>query len=155
MAGLGARWRAAWAAADAGALAALCTPDVQYEDPVAVEPLRGVEALAAHAIVLVRTFPDLRLEETGAALGDGRYACLPWRALGTQRGPIGDLPATGERLALHGLHYVELSEGRVRRARGFFDLHDAATQLGLTPRRGTFGERAMLMLKGFGLRAPG
>ena len=37
--------------------------------------------------------------------------------------------------------------------RGFFDLYDVATQLGVLPARGTLGEKALLMLRGFGLRA--
>ena len=36
-------------------------------------------------------------------------------------------------MTLHGIHYIELDDGAVRRARGFFDLYDAATQLGLLP----------------------
>ena len=47
---------------------------------------------------------------------------------------------------------LELEGGRVRRARGFFDLYDAATQLGLLPQRGSFTETALLLLRGFGLR---
>ena len=62
------------------------------------------------------------------------------------------LPATDRFVALHGLHYIELSDGAVRRARGFFDLYDAATQLGLLPSRGGLGESALLLLRGFGLR---
>ena len=59
---------------------------------------------------------------------------MPWRALGTHRGDIGSvLPASDRFVTLHGLHYLELSDGLVRRARGFFDLYDAATQLGLLP----------------------
>jgi hypothetical protein len=37
--------------------------------------------------------------------------------------------------------------------RGFFDLYDAAVQLGVLPSRGSLGERALLVLRGFGLRA--
>ena len=62
------------------------------------------------------------------------------------------LPATERFVTLHGVHYVELSDGAVRRARGFFDLYDAATQLGLLPARGGLGETALLLLRGFGLR---
>jgi hypothetical protein len=62
------------------------------------------------------------------------------------------LPATDRFVSLHGLHYLELVDGQVRRARGFFDLYDAATQLGLLPARGGMGETALLMLRGFGLR---
>ncbi len=61
-------------------------------------------------------------------------------------------PATDRFVALHGLHYLELADGAVRRARGFFDLYDAATQLSLLPTRGGAGEAALLMLRGFGLR---
>jgi hypothetical protein len=78
---------------------------------------------------------------------------VPWRALGTHRGDISQtLPATDRFITIHGLHYLELSDGSVRRARGFFDLYDAATQLGLLPSRGGLGETALLLLRGFGVR---
>jgi hypothetical protein len=83
----------------------------------------------------------------------GSHMCVPWRALGSQRGDLGQLlPASDRFVTLHGLHFIELSDGAVRRARGFFDLYDAATQLGLLPARGGIGETAMLLLRGFGLR---
>jgi hypothetical protein len=144
------RWRAAWVGDGFGRC---CTPDVSYEDPVAVGPLSGVEELERHAAVVRTAFPDLRLEVTSPPLGRGDHACFPWRVLGTHRGEIGAmLPATERFVALHGLHYVEISDGLVRRARGFFDLYDAAQQLGLLPARGGLGETAMLLLRGFGLR---
>ena len=43
----------------------------------------------------------------------------------------------------------------MRAVRGFFDLYEVGTQLGLLPARGTAGERALLLLQGFGLRAGG
>ena len=131
---------------------ACCTPDVTYEDPVAVDLLRGVEALDAHAAGLRRAFPDLRVEATAPPLSRGAHVCVPWRALGTHRADIGQLPATDRFVTVHGLHYLELSDGAVRRARGFFDLYDAAAQLGLLPSRGGLGESALLLLRGFGLR---
>jgi len=53
------------------------------------------------------------------------------------------------------IFYCELDEARTRlwRVRAFFDLYDAAIQLGVLPKPGTIGARAMLMLRGFGLRA--
>ena len=63
------------------------------------------------------------------------------------------LPATDRFVTIHGLHYLELTDGAVRRARGFFDLYDAATQLGILPQRGGLGESVFLLLRGFGLRA--
>jgi SnoaL-like polyketide cyclase len=143
-------WRSGW---EGAGFEPCCTPDVNYEDPVAVDLLRGVDALDAHAAELRRAFPDLRLEATAPALVRGMHACVPWRALGTHRGDIGELlPATDRFVSLHGLHYLELSDGAVRRARGFFDLYDAATQLGVLPARGGLGETALLLLRGFGVR---
>ena len=146
---LAARWRAAWTGAG---FESCCTPDVAYEDPVAVEPLAGVEELDRHAAAVRGAFPDLRVETTSPNLVRGEYACFAWRALGTHRGETPVLPATDRFVVLHGVHYVELTDGAVRRARGFFDLYDAATQLGLLPSRGGLGESALLLLRGFGLR---
>ena len=149
---LGDRWVDAWAGRAGDAFAACCTADVAYEDPVATEPLTGLAALSAHAERLRGAFPDLSVECSARPLGDATFACLPWRAAGTNRGALGPLPATRRHVVVHGLHYVELSDGRVRRARGFFDLYGAAVQLGLLPGRGTRGESALLALRGFGLR---
>ena len=146
---LGQRWRDAWAGRG---FEGCCTPDVGYEDPVAAEPLHGVEALDAHAATLRSALPDLRLEATSPVLARGDHLCVPWRMAGTHRGDLAMLPATDRFLVLHGLHYVELTDGAVRRARGFFDLYDAAVQLGLLPARGGIGETALLLLRGFGLR---
>jgi steroid delta-isomerase-like uncharacterized protein len=144
------QWRSGWQGAG---FERCCTPDVSYEDPIAVQPLRGAEALDLHAAQLRGAFPDLRVEATAPALARGEHLCVPWRVLGTHRGDIGGvLPASDRFVTLHGLHYLELADGLVRRARGFFDLYDAATQLGLLPARGGLGETALLMLRGFGLR---
>ena len=150
---LSASWLAGW---EQGAgLAACCTPDVAYEDPVTADPLEGLEALERHADRLRRALPDLRIERSAEPLAGGRghgFACLPWRLAGTHRGAVGELPATGRFLVIHGVHYAELREGAIRRARGFFDLHDVVVQLGLMPGRGSLAESTLLMLRGFGLR---
>ena len=144
------QWRSAW---EGAGFEGCCTPDVTYEDPVAVDLLRGVESLDRHAAGLRGAFPDLRVEATAPPLFRGSHACVPWRALGTHRGDIGQmLPASDRFVTIHGIHYLELVDGGVRRARGFFDLYDAATQLGLLPSRGGLGETALLVLRGFGLR---
>jgi hypothetical protein len=53
---------------------------------------------------------------------------------------------------MHGVHYVELRDDLICRARGFFDVHDAAVQLGILPKSGSLAQSALLMLRGFGLR---
>ena len=144
------RWTAAWT--KAGGFSSCCTGDVCYEDPFAQIPLEGIDALEGHARRLHAAFPDVRLEGTAPALVRGDHGCIPWKLMGTQRGDLAMLPATDEFVTLHGLHYFELADGRIRRARGFLDLYDGATQLGMLPRKGGLGEAALLMLRGFGLR---
>ncbi len=160
-------WQAAWAApvgratADAQParvterFAALATVDLQYEDPLTPRPLLGAHALAEHAATLWQAFPDLRLERSGRRLSDGRYLAAPCRLVGSHRGPLIGLPPTGRALSLQVIFYCELQRDRLRRVRAFFDAYGAAVQLGLLPARGTLGERALLLLRGFGLRAIG
>jgi len=149
------RWQAAWVGRDRGAFAALCAPDIHYEDPLCGEPLESLDALADHAARLWAAFPDARIERTGERLSDGRFIAAPFKLLGTHRGEIEGLGPTGRFVVVHLVCYCELDPDRKRlwRVRAFFDAYDAAVQLGVLPARGTFSERALLMLRGFGLRS--
>jgi len=146
-------WERAWSGRDPAGFEPLCGEGFTYEDPLTPEPLEGAAGLAAHARRLWTAFPDARVNATGERLTDGRYACAPCKVLGTHRGRIGGVAATRRFLVVHALVYAELLDGRLLRARAFFDVHGAATDLGVLPRPGTAGERALLMLRGFGLRA--
>jgi steroid delta-isomerase-like uncharacterized protein len=145
-------WERAWSGRDPARFEPLCADGFQYEDPLTPEPLHGVRALAAHAERLWTAFPDARVNATGARLTDGEHACAPCKLLGTHREALGSIGPTGRFLTVHGVVYAQLRGGRLLRARAFFDLHDAGMQLGVFPRPGTAGQRALLMLRGFGLR---
>jgi predicted ester cyclase len=137
----------------AGAFEPLCAPGVHYEDPLTGEPLEGIEAVGQHAERLWAAFPDARLERTGARLTDGRFVAAPSKLLGTHRAALEGLPPTNRFVVVHCVWYCQLRAERLLRIRAFFDVYDAATQLGVLPARGTMGEKALLMLRGFGLRA--
>ena len=149
------RWEAVWCGRDAAALTPLCDPGVQYEDPLTRTPLVGVDELAAHAERLWRAFPDVRVERAGERLTGGRFVAAPFKLAGTHRGSLEGLPKSDRYLVVHGVAYCELHRGRLRRVRTFFDLYDAAVQVGVLPTHGTVGEKALFMLRGFGLRARG
>ena len=152
-----ARFEAAWSAADfAQELAATCASDLHYEDPLTFGgPLHGPAALAEHAGRLRMAAPDARLQSSGPRLTDGRFVAAPVRLLGTHTGEIETFPPTGRELTVQAVLYCELDESRTRlwRVRAFFDLYDAATQLGVLPKPGTLGQKAMLLMRGFGFRA--
>jgi steroid delta-isomerase-like uncharacterized protein len=151
------RFLAAWSAADVGTeLAATCAADVHYEDPLTFKgPLHGPAALTAHAARLRTAAPDARLESAGERLTDGRFLAAPVRLLGTHSGELDGFPPSGRAVCVHAVFYCELDEARTRiwRIRAFFDLYDAAIQLGVLPKPGSVGERALMLLRGFGLRA--
>jgi steroid delta-isomerase-like uncharacterized protein len=146
-------WERAWSEKDPEGFAPLCVTDVAYEDPVTSEPLEGAGEIADHAKRLWTAFPDARLEKTGARLTDGRFVAAPSKLVATHRADLEGLPATGRFIVVHCVFYCQLEHERLARVRGFYDLYDAATQLGVLPNRGTLGEKALLMLRGFGLRA--
>ena len=149
------RWEAAWCGRDAAAFAPLCDSAVQYEDPFTHEPLIGADELAAHAERLWQGFPDARVERAGERLADlaGRFVAAPCKLAGTHRGALEGLPASRRFVVVHGVVYAELRGGRLLKVRAFFDRYDAAVQLGVLPAAGTVGEKALLVLRGFGLRA--
>lgn len=146
-------WEAAWSGRDAAAFEEVCDHRVHYEDPLTTEPFEGLDLLQNHASRLWAAFPDARLERTGDRLTDGHFVAAPCKLLATHREPLNGLPATNKFVVVHAIFYCEVKHERLLRVRGFFDLYDVATQLGVLPARGTLGEKALLMLRGFGLRA--
>jgi len=145
-------WQAAWSGRDADAFAQLCTPEVHYEDPLTEEPLEGAEAIAAHAERLWAGFPDVRVETLGPRVIDGAMVVAPAKLVATNRDAFEGLPATGRFIVVPLVFYCQLQDDRLQRVRAFFDLYDTGVQLGLLPGRGTLGGKALLMLRGFGLR---
>jgi steroid delta-isomerase-like uncharacterized protein len=148
-------WQAAWSDKDPAAFGEVCAAGIQYEDPLTDAPLEGIGALSAHAARLWAGFPDARMERTGERLTDGRFLAAPCKVLGTHRAPLEGLPATNRFVVVHCVFYCELQHDLLLRVRAFYDVYEAATQLGVLPARGTLGEKALLMLRGFGLRRGG
>jgi len=145
-------WERAWSGRDPEAFAPLCDPEVHYEDPLVAEPVQGADAIAARATRLWSAFPDARLQPTGPRLTDGTHASAPAKLLGTHRGAVEGLAATNRFVVVHVVFFAELREERLFRVRAFFDVYGAAVSLGVLPKPGTLGEKALLMLRGFGLQ---
>jgi hypothetical protein len=140
---------------DRSAFAAVCALDVHYEDPLTGPALRGCDALGDHVAKLWVAAPDAEVQRAGERLSDGRFLAAPIRVTGTHTGELPGMPATRRPFSVHAVLYCELDPPRERlwRVRAFFDLYDAAVQLRVLPAHGGVGERALMLLRGFGLRA--
>jgi predicted ester cyclase len=148
-------FQAALVGRDRAAFAAVCALDVHYEDPLTGPALHGVDALGDHVAQLWVAVPNATVEQAGERLSDGRYVAAPIRIAGTHTGELPGMPPTRKKFSVHAILYCELDPPRERlwRVRGFFDLYDASVQLGVLPAHGGMGERALMLLRGFGLRA--
>jgi steroid delta-isomerase-like uncharacterized protein len=146
-------WEAAWSSKDEAAFAAVCSSKIHYEDPLTGEPLEGLDEFLRHPTRLWQAFPDARVEQTSERLTNDRFVAAPCKVLGTHRAALEGLPATNRFVVMHCIFYCEIRRNRLLRVRGFYDVYDAATQLGILPGHGSMGEKALLMLRGFGLRA--
>ena len=147
-------FQAAWSAKDPAGFEPLCTPDVHYEDPV-TQPLTGPDELTRHAQRLWSGFPDARVEQTGPRMSDGLHLAAPMKVVATHRGELEGLPPTGRFVVVQTVVVAERhpDSGLLWRVRAFFDGYGAAVQLGLVPEPGSLGGKALLMLRGFGLRS--
>ena len=146
-------WERAWSGRDPARFEPLCADGFQYEDPLTPEPLHGAGALARHARAAVGGVPGRARELDGRApVGRRLRVRAVQAARHAPRARSGSIGATGRFVIVHAVVYAELREGRLLRARAFFDVHDAGVQLGVFPKPGTAGQRALLMLRGFGLR---
>jgi steroid delta-isomerase-like uncharacterized protein len=149
-------FQAAWSGRDPDAFAPLCAPDVHYEDPLC-PPLTGPAELGAHAQRLWTAFPDARVEQSGPRMLNGDHVAAPMRVLATHRGELEGLPPTGRFLVVQAVVVVQRhpDTGRLWRIRAFFDAYDAGVRLGILPEPGSLGGKALLLLRGFGLRLRG
>ncbi len=144
-------FEAAWSGREERAFYEMCAADVHYEDPFCAEPLEGPGAIGKHARRLWAGFPDVRAERSAPRLHDGRLLAAPVKLTGTNTGELEGLPASKKFVVVHAVLYCELDEERLQRIRVFCDRWDAALQLGLVPKPGTIGAKALMAMRGFGI----
>jgi steroid delta-isomerase-like uncharacterized protein len=151
------RWQAAWNSRRPEEVAALCTDDVAWADPLTDGAERGRAAVTAYLESLWRTFPDLRFswpEAPYCSYEKTKLACH-WHVTGTMQGPTvpeGFAP-TGRRIEADGTDLLELRDGLVCDYVGFFDARGLAQQVGILPARGSRAERIAVRLQRLTSRA--
>jgi steroid delta-isomerase-like uncharacterized protein len=94
------------------------------------QPIRGVGAWKGFLEGFLTAFPDLKFTIEDH-LVDGDRVAMRWRANGTHRGPLGPVPATNRPVAIDGLIFDHLEDGKVRERWEQYDYASMMQQLGL------------------------
>ncbi|MDQ3929522.1 MAG: ester cyclase [Chloroflexota bacterium] len=123
-------------ARDWEAAVALCTPDVELVTVPTGRSGYGAEGVRQFLQGWAAAFPDSRVETT-KIIADDHSAMLEFTGAGTHGGPLqtpnGDIPPTGRQVAVQFCQILELRDGKIARARLYFDSMSMLGQLGLVP----------------------
>jgi len=125
----------AFNAHDMEALARDAAPDIEATAPGDIK-LKGPQAVKEYNTNFVRAFPDARIEavkihaQGGTVIVEGIFTGTHDGILKT---PMGDVPATGQKVRGEFIQVFDVDRGLVKRNNLMYDQVQLMTQLGLTP----------------------
>jgi len=123
-------WVAAYNGRDPHALVALYHEDAESHQVALGELIRGRAALLESFVSFFRAFPN-NYTHPEHIFEEGKWAIIEWRGGGTFTGPLGNIAPTGRSFTLRGCGFFQITEGRIRFQRGYFDRHTWFSQLGV------------------------
>jgi steroid delta-isomerase-like uncharacterized protein len=110
----------------------LCTPDYEGIDVAQVASQVGPEGLRKALEDYMQAFPDLEFANEETIVEANRVVNV-WRASGTHRGALMNIPPTGRRVSVQGVSVLTLSNGRVQRGLYLWDVAGLLRSIGLLP----------------------
>ncbi|MGN6663548.1 MAG: ester cyclase [Solirubrobacterales bacterium] len=121
-------------------------PEGYVDDFVAIGEFQGKEAVRAFFGELFAAMPDFEMSVERVVADEGAVA-VKWRAEATFGGaPFQGIQATGRRVRLRGVDFLEIEDGLIRRNTIFYDGASFARQIGMLPPEGSLADRTMLLL---------
>jgi len=126
----------AYNARDFDAAARLSAPDAEWINVPTGQTLHGQDGARQFMQAWATAFPDSRVETvTVIASDDG--AAMEFIGRGTHSGPLaspaGTIPPTGKHVEVPFAQIILTHDGKITRARLYFDLAGLLQQLGLAP----------------------
>jgi steroid delta-isomerase-like uncharacterized protein len=95
--------------------------------------LAGLDGASFLLQAYATAFPDFRIT-IDDLVAEGTSVAVRWTFAGTNRGPLGDLPATGRRVSVANVIGIfSLADGKVQEAHFAWDRYELRQQLGLLP----------------------
>jgi steroid delta-isomerase-like uncharacterized protein len=124
------QWLAAFNTHDAAAAAVLYHEDaINLQIPMG-EPVRGREEIINALVRLFRAFPDSRAEAE-SVFEDGEWTTIEWILTGTFRDEFAGHAPTGRSFVLRGSEFFQVTQGKIRQQRGYWDKSTWFKQLGV------------------------
>jgi steroid delta-isomerase-like uncharacterized protein len=127
----------AFAKSDWTAYKSMLTDNAIYEEEATQRTATGPDPIVKAIQPWKKAFPDLKATIKNVVVtGDAVVAELEWEGThkGTLEGPMGPIPASGQRGKLAAVEVVRFENGKIREIRHYFDLMTILTQIGATPR---------------------
>lgn len=114
--------------------------DAELHDTSQPAPFRGHAEIGAFLEMFLEAFPEGEYE-LHSLLADGDAVAAEWTFRGVNRGSAMGHPPTGRAVEFAGASVYDLRDGRIQRARVYYDTGRLAEQLGLTGARIPASER--------------
>lgn len=117
-----------WSNGNLAAVDELMTPDVVIHQP----EVGGIAGFKAFNVALRQAFPDW-YSTPEELVADGDMVVERWTGRGTHRGEFQGISPTGARVAVPGVVFYRIRDGKIAEFRGSFDMLSLLQQLGAIP----------------------
>lgn len=125
------RFEMAFAANDTDVIDELCVPNVIDHNPLP-DQKPGLEGFKDTIAFYKTIFPDSQVS-LAQVIGDGDIVATLWTVTGTHQAEFFGVPATGRQVAVEGMNFYRLSDGRITEVWTQFDGLGLMQQLGAMP----------------------
>ena len=117
-----------WSRGNLAAADELMTPDAVVHQP----EVGGVVGLKRFNTMIRAAFPDW-YSTPEELIAEGDKVTERWTGRGTHRGEFQGIPPTGKQVAVPGVVFYRIRDGKIVEFRGSFDLLSMLRQLGVVP----------------------
>jgi len=117
-----------WSKGNLAAAVELMAPDAVIHQPA----VGGVAGLKAFNTAIRAAFPDW-YSTAEELIAEGDRVAERWTGRGTHRGEFQGIPPTGKQVAVPGVVFYRIRDGRISEFRGSFDMLSMLQQLGVAP----------------------
>ena len=121
-----------WNAHDIERIDAFYASECEGVDVGQAEPQRERQSVSRYAERYLQAVPDLHFVEEDIVV-QGNRAVLVWKAHGTHKGKLMNIPPTGRNVAVRGTSVLTVRDGKVARGLYIWDVAGLLRSIGLLP----------------------